>query len=116
LIVNPCRAIARERTDAGQRKRRLFVEQEIFQRKFNTNYAASWLLVRGGVNLDGNGNPRLAVASCDTSLRSRNATMGPLMLKQLDRSSYAASIVPLLGDGAAIGTLPQAIGLSVPER
>ncbi|MCL4200931.1 MAG: DUF1559 domain-containing protein [Pirellulaceae bacterium] len=110
LIVNPCRAIAENGLAPASEARRLFVEQEIFQRKFNTNYAASWLLVRAGANLDGSGNPRLAVASCDTSLRSRNTTMGPLLLKQLDRSSYAASIVPLLGDGAAIGTLPQAIG------
>jgi prepilin-type N-terminal cleavage/methylation domain-containing protein/prepilin-type processing-associated H-X9-DG protein len=109
-IVNPCRAIVENGLTPASETRRLFVEQEIFQRKFNTNYAASWLLVRAGVNLDGHGNPRRAVASCDTSLRSRNTTMGPLMLKQLDRSSYAASTVPLLGDGAAIGTLPQAIG------
>jgi prepilin-type N-terminal cleavage/methylation domain-containing protein/prepilin-type processing-associated H-X9-DG protein len=110
LIVNPCRAIAETGLAPASEQRRVLVEQEVFQKKFNTNYTASWFLVRAGVVLDASGNPRLATASCDRSLRSRNATMGPLVLQQLDRGGYPSSIVPLLGDGASIGILSQAIG------
>jgi prepilin-type N-terminal cleavage/methylation domain-containing protein/prepilin-type processing-associated H-X9-DG protein len=113
-IVNPCRAIQQNALTPASEARREHVEQQIFQKKFNSNYAASWLLVRGGVQLDGNGNPDPAVATCETTLRARNVTMGPLMLKQVDRSSYPASTIPLLGDAAAAGMLPQTIGPYTP--
>ncbi len=110
LIVNPCRVIAESELAPGSEERRLLVEKEIFQKKFNTNFTASWFLVRAGVVLDRNGNPQSAVASCERSLQSRNATMGPLVLRQLDRGGYPSSIVPLLGDGATTGMLSQPIG------
>ena len=109
-IINPCRFIAENGLAPGSEDRRALIEEQVFGKKFNTNYAASWFLVRSGVVLDRNGNPQVAVASCERSLRSRNATMGPLMLKQLDRGNYPASIVPLLGDGASVGILSQTMG------
>ncbi len=109
-IINPCRQIVEESLAAGSEPRRLVVENEIYNKKFNTNYTASWYLVRSGVRLDASGNPQTAQAACDTSLKSRNRTIGPLTISVLDAGEVAASNVPLMGDGATIDSLPQAVG------
>ena len=104
-ITNPCRRIVEGSLAAGSEPRRELVETEIMRKKFNTNYTASWYLVRSAVVLDNSGNPRPALAACDTSLRSRNTTRGPLTVTLVDRSPVASSNIPLLGDGATVGTL-----------
>ncbi len=109
-VLNPCRAIADGGLPPASETRRQLVERDVFDKHYNTNYTAGWLLVRAGVTLDANGNPRLAVAGCETSLTSRNATMGPLTLAALDRANMASGAIPLIGDGATIGTLSQPIG------
>ncbi len=48
--TNPCRTIAA--LSAGSEERRQIVEKQIFDAHFNTNYTASWFLVRTGVVLD----------------------------------------------------------------
>lgn len=108
-ITNPCRQIIETALAPGSEPRRLLVEEQIINKKFNTNFAASWFLVRTGVTLN-NGQPRLASATCDTSLKSRNATIGPLNLANLDAANVPASNIPLLGDAATIGSLTHTIG------
>jgi prepilin-type processing-associated H-X9-DG protein len=90
------------------------VESQILRLKYNTNFTTSWFLVRGGVTLGADGNPKLAKGSCDTtpltSLRSRNATQGPLSHAYLDAARAPSTNVPLLGDGATNGMLSLALG------
>jgi prepilin-type processing-associated H-X9-DG protein len=62
------------------------------------------------VALDASGNPKLADAACSSSLSSRNATLGPLTLTLVNRGKHSSSNIPLLADGATMGTLPQPIG------
>lgn len=107
-LVNPCRKIVLGA--AGDR--RALVEAEVLKRKFNTNYVASWFLVRSDVVLDHSGNPKMARtdASCSNSIRSRNTTAGPLNLGWLDRGATPASTLPLLADAAAVKSLSAPLG------
>jgi prepilin-type N-terminal cleavage/methylation domain-containing protein/prepilin-type processing-associated H-X9-DG protein len=110
VITNPCRQIIEQSLAPGSEPRRLLVDEQVFQKKFNTNYTASWYLVRTGVVLDASGNPKLARAGCDPSLQSTNTTLGPLTVSYLDSAEVPAGNVPLMGDGATVGTLPQPLG------
>jgi len=85
--------------------RRSFVEGRIFQKGYNTNYTASWFLVRGGVSLTVDGNPKLRAGGCAApfDLRNRDYCLGPLKQQLLDSSKAPAMLVPLLGDGALAG-------------
>jgi prepilin-type N-terminal cleavage/methylation domain-containing protein/prepilin-type processing-associated H-X9-DG protein len=85
--------------------RRAFVEREVVQGLFNTNYTASWFLVRGEVRLNPvTGNLTVNSPSCPgPSIDSRNSTSGPMRRSQLDTSSTPGSMVPLLGDGGQSG-------------
>jgi prepilin-type N-terminal cleavage/methylation domain-containing protein/prepilin-type processing-associated H-X9-DG protein len=108
--TNPCRKIYDDALPPGSESRRGLVERLVFEQKYNTNYTASWFLVRSGLTLRADGNPKLANPMCDPSLKSRNATMGPLSQTRLDQARVATSNIPLLGDGSASGVLSQPIG------
>lgn len=111
---NPCRWIATPSSGlaAGPSDaRRKFVERELLLKFYNTNYTASWWLVRGGLKLNGYGNLRQTTSGCGTASHGRNVTLGPLTRAKLDTSSVPASIVPLLADGGLSGdTLAEGIG------
>ncbi len=100
-IVNPCRTILDGNIAPGE-NRRILVEEKILKKHYNTNYTASWFLVRGGLRLKSNGNPQPAVNGCDTSIFSRNVTNGPLRQGDLDRAAISASFVPFLADGGGL--------------
>lgn len=110
-ITNPCREIVEQGLAPNSEPRRLLVERKVYQEFFNTNYTASWFFVRGGVNLDSDGNLRQSAAGCGTSLRSRNCAQPPLTLQRIDRSKgIASSLIPILADGGIAGTLSQSVG------
>ncbi len=114
LLTNPCRQIVALGLAPGGEPRRQLVESQVLKLKYNTNFTATWFLVRGGVTLGPDGNPKLARASCDPtpllSLRSRNATHGPLSHVFLDAAKAPSTNIPLLGDGASNGALSLALG------
>ncbi|MHB0956813.1 MAG: DUF1559 family PulG-like putative transporter [Pirellulaceae bacterium] len=110
LIVNPCRRIATEGLAPGSEARRQLIEREVYERFFNTNYTASWYLVRTAPMLDESGNLRQFNPACGVDIRSRNCTGGPLTLNRIDSARAPASTIPLLGDGGPAGTLLQSIG------
>jgi len=112
MIVNPCRQIALSGLTPGSETRRQLVECEVYDKSFNTNYTASWYLVRSAPILDESGNLRPAVDGCGMDIQFRNCTTGPLTLNRIDSSKAPASTIPLLGDGAPAGNLLQAIGTS----
>jgi prepilin-type N-terminal cleavage/methylation domain-containing protein/prepilin-type processing-associated H-X9-DG protein len=105
--VNPCRRILGAWSGGGALSvgpaRRELVEKQIFLPGYNTNYCATWWLVRSGVNLDQNGNLHSASGHTPISTLERHCTMGPLNRAKLDASGLASSIVPVLADAAASG-------------
>jgi prepilin-type processing-associated H-X9-DG protein len=111
LIKNVCQKISDLPSPSlGRRRRIQFVTEAAFDKDFNTNYTASWFLVRGGVVLDANGNLRAAKPGCGTDILSRNTTTGPLSRTDIDNSPVASAAIPLLGDGAPGEPLPFAVG------
>jgi prepilin-type N-terminal cleavage/methylation domain-containing protein/prepilin-type processing-associated H-X9-DG protein len=113
LVKNPCRRIVESGLAPGTEPRRAFVEQELFKQFYNTNYTASWFLVRGSVSLDASGNLRPARPMCVPliGLSSRNSTTGPLRRPQVDTSTTPSSIIPVLADGGmSVDTLTAEVG------
>lgn len=102
---NPCAKII-----AGIGSRSAVVAGEIYDPGYNTNYTASWFLVRSRVALDDQGNYCASPAGCPMGIASRNSTGGPLNQVFLDASGIPTSILPLLGCGAAApDTLKQTV-------
>jgi prepilin-type N-terminal cleavage/methylation domain-containing protein/prepilin-type processing-associated H-X9-DG protein len=101
VVKNPCRKII-ENGMAGE-PRRLLVESEILLKGYNTNYTASWFMVRSELKLDKNGNLE-SLAGCSVKgIQERSCTLGPLNLARLDSSGVPISHVPLLADGKITG-------------
>lgn len=116
LLAGPCRKIAESPSSyvAGSEARRELVEKELIELGFNTNYGASWFLVRGGVQVDEvTGNPKPKDSACSTSIFSTNTTHGPLRQEVVDGSRMSSSSVPLFGDVKPVtqaATLAQRVG------
>ncbi len=113
VITNPCRQILEGGLNGGPSAARTeIVKTEVLDKLFNTNYAASWFLVRGGLKLDANGNPKLKNSSCSSELTSVNATFRPLTGDDIARSAISSKFIPMLAD-ASPGSkiLQQAIGI-----
>jgi prepilin-type N-terminal cleavage/methylation domain-containing protein len=108
--MNPCRMIHSLGLAPGSEPRRRVVEERIFNKSYNTNYTASWFLVRSEALLDASGNLKEKVPGCGVGIRSRNSTRGPLRLRDLDNGKVAASQIPILGDGAPNGSLSMPLG------
>ncbi len=111
-VYNPCRFIAETGLPPGQ-ARHDFVEKEILKQFYNTNYTASWFLVRSGPALDSSGNLRPTSNLCTplVGIDSRNSTTGPLTRPMVDTSITPSSIIPVLADGGQSGsTLAEQLG------
>ena len=105
MVVNPCRKISELNLAPGSEERRRLVESAIYNEHFNTNYTASWFLVRSEALLDMSGNLVENSPGCGASIRSRNTTAGPLTQRRLDTSKVASTFVPLVGDGSHSSSL-----------
>ncbi len=114
LTYNPCRWIANSGSgfaNGPSPARRDYIEQKVRKAFYNTNYTASWFLVRGGLRLNSFGNLGAANASCGKGVDSRNSTQGPLRLGDISSSQTPGSIIPLLADGGtAAATLSDTVG------
>lgn len=102
VVSNPCRVLTATAAGTG---RAGIIDAQIYAQHFNTNYTASWFLVRTGVTLDAAGNIATTNnnASCnaaDSSPVFRHRSIGPLKRARADTASIASSFIPLLGDGA----------------
>jgi prepilin-type processing-associated H-X9-DG protein len=107
---NPCAKIM-----DGVGVRGVVVEDEILTKGYNTNYTASWFLVRSGVLLSEDADKKLSFmvnpAGCAKSVTSRNSTAGPLNLSYAESSRTPVSILPLLACGAtASAKSPSVVG------
>jgi len=99
---NPCRAII-EGAD------RLTQVKKLYEKKYNTNFCASWLLVRTGPVLSDAGT-LVGAAGCTPDIMSKSGTLGPLNRARSDTAPISSSYIPLLGDGAPAGALSVEIG------
>lgn len=108
--MNPCRLIATARPPAGDSMRIDAIENQVLNLYYNTNYAATWLMVRGELDLDIEGNLKPKTATCASDIRSKNVSLGTLTQDQVDTSKVPLSIVPLLSDARPVGFLSTAIG------
>ena len=87
------------------------VNSKMLEEGFNTNFAATWFLVRSEVRIDAEGNPLPANAAIlDTEIKGKNVTKGPLSTRLLDSGQAPSSTVPLLCDAAASGILSTSVG------
>lgn len=110
MVVNPCRRIAEDGLSPLSAARADIVASHLLEEGYNTNYAASWFLVRGGVRLDRNGSPDPKKNGCsNTDIRSRNVTRGPLVTRDVDSGKAPANTIPLLCDASSIGQLSAAV-------
>jgi prepilin-type N-terminal cleavage/methylation domain-containing protein/prepilin-type processing-associated H-X9-DG protein len=86
------------------------IQSKMIDKGLNSNYAATWFLVRSEFKLSTNGNPDPTPATCDNEGRGRAVTRGPLTTRLLDSAKAPASSVPLLCDSSAIGQLSAQVG------
>jgi prepilin-type N-terminal cleavage/methylation domain-containing protein/prepilin-type processing-associated H-X9-DG protein len=102
--VNACRKILGMGSGGGALApgpaRRELVETQIFLAGYNTNYCASWWMVRSAVTLSPAGNLFSAGGHTPLNNLERHCTAGPLNRARLDSSGVPSSIVPFLADAA----------------
>jgi prepilin-type processing-associated H-X9-DG protein len=114
-LMNPCYKIATSGYATGE-TRASVVQTQIFSAGYNTNYTASWFLVRSGVLLNSIGNLSsltIGGTACEQSLASRESTLGPLTPARVEGGAAPASLVPLMGCGGASNMLTQNVGPNV---
>ena len=96
-------------TGADTEERAELVARAILEPGYNTNYAAGWHLVRGGLRVEPQSSGSAALVTFDAGLaKGLGGTTGPLRQKTLDRSSVPAANVGILGD-AGPGDVDEAI-------
>jgi len=100
-------------TDEGTPQRAALVARAFIDKGYNTNYAASWYLVRSVPKFDFNDatSPAsiIAVGDADTAgLKGLSTTAGPLKRRVLETGPVVTANIPLLGD-AAPGDVDEAI-------
>ncbi len=111
MVTNPCRQILETPLAPDSEERRLVIEKNLYEKSYNTNYTASWFLVRMGVDVDDAGNLKKPPSACGSaSPISLFSTLGPLEQRKVDLLDAPSNTLPLLGCGAAMGTLPMTVG------
>ncbi len=96
--------------------------QKMIEDGYNTNYVATWLMVRSEPKLTETGTLAGGTSGCPASLQNRASTVGPLHKGRIGSGTISSSIVPLMacaqvGDGNSmlseeIGDYPQGTRLS----
>ncbi len=108
---NVAREIVFQSAAANTPARHAIVTKKMIEEGYNTNYAATWFMLRTEFELDGNGNPaRIGNGCADDDPRGRNVTRGPLTTKYLDSTKVPLSSIPLLADATPVGYLSGQVG------
>ena len=109
-VRNVSRKIVAGGFNPGASERVAIVTDDMLFNGYNTNYAASWFLVRSGFKLSDNGNldPDANCISYDP--RGRSVTTGPLSSRAIDNAKASSSTIPLLCDASAGGFLSRQVG------
>lgn len=101
-LKNPCRKLLELPPNSPERLK--VIVEEILEKGYNTNYTASWYLVRTEPALDGSGNLK-STPTCPASASTRVSALGPLNQAKTDVGESAITRIPLLACGQ-----PTAIG------
>jgi prepilin-type N-terminal cleavage/methylation domain-containing protein/prepilin-type processing-associated H-X9-DG protein len=101
-VKNPCRKLLDLPPNSPERLK--IIVKEILEKGYNTNYTASWYLVRTEPALDPSGNLK-STATCPASASARPSTVGPLHQAKSDVGESAITRIPLLACGQ-----PTAVG------
>ena len=110
-IANVARSIVDDSLPVNSEARADLIVRRMLEQGYNTNYAASWFLVRSEAKLDEDGNLRVKNPACtNDDIRSRNVTRGVLTTRYLDSSRAPSNTVVLLGDAVAAGQIETAVG------
>lgn len=111
-IKNPCREILEDAAGypVDSDARANLIASGVLDKHYNTNYVASWLMVRSKPRLSTEGVLESTDAACPVALTSRTATHGSLTTAQIDSAKIPGNTIPLLGDGALAGYLSKSIG------
>ncbi|TWT38843.1 DUF1559 family PulG-like putative transporter [Blastopirellula retiformator] len=96
--VNPCKAMLQGTVS----DRQAFVREEIYNKFYNTNFTASWFLVRSSMSVEPDGNLK---TTCGSGIYQKGAGKGPLTQSRIDSGVAAANLVPFVGDGLGAGLL-----------
>ncbi|MCC9606332.1 DUF1559 domain-containing protein [Blastopirellula sp. JC732] len=100
--VNPCKGIL----SGVYTDRQATIRDLIYGKFYNTNFTASWFLVRSSMSVDQSGN---LVATCESDpvkrIYSKTAGKGALTQSRIDSGVAAANFVPFVGDGLPAGQL-----------
>jgi prepilin-type processing-associated H-X9-DG protein len=92
--INACRQIGAGPMAPGPARTQI-VEEQILDKGYNTNYVATWFLVRSEVRVNANGN-LLGKPGCATSIAANWSTAGPLHLARLSGLGTSSTHLPLL--------------------
>ncbi len=123
-VLNIARHIVATGAAPDSTARADLIDQHVLQQGYNTNYAATWFLLRTEFHMDARGNPRLNDPRCESSPgsgvdsagrslddpRGRHVTRGPLTTHFLDSSDAPGNSIPLLCDASATRILSVDIG------
>jgi prepilin-type N-terminal cleavage/methylation domain-containing protein/prepilin-type processing-associated H-X9-DG protein len=111
VIKNVCRAIVDQNLPPLDPQRVQLIQEKMLDQGYNTNFAASWFLLRSEFLLDNDGNVQRVNPNCtDNDPRGRNVTRGPLTTRLLDSGKAPGSTVPLLCDASPSGFLSAQVG------
>ena len=99
-VKNPCRAILEDASTyaVGSTARAELIQADLIEKFYNTNYLATWVLVRSRPRLDDSGNLESKEAACPVKMTSRTSTTGPLTTTAVDSSKLPSNTIPLLAD------------------
>jgi prepilin-type N-terminal cleavage/methylation domain-containing protein/prepilin-type processing-associated H-X9-DG protein len=88
-------------TAALSDERATLVSWAFINEGYNTNYAGSWFLCRGGPRIDAGGNSVVTAGEANgQGLKGVNSTTGPLTRRQAESGLQPTSNIPMLGDAA----------------
>ena len=112
LRANPCYQILNEpqKYPPNSEARKELIVTNILNENINTNYTASWLMVRSRPRLDRSGNITSEKPECQPNIKHRPSSFGPLQSRWVDAAAAPLSIIPLVGDGTIAGTLSSDLG------
>lgn len=87
------------------------ISRHFLDQGYRTNYVSSWILSRGGVSIEANGQllTSASLSGLPKVFFGRSGTLGPLSAPKLDAASVRSSSVPFLGCG---GPAPLGNGLA----
>lgn len=116
VIQNVSRKIVSTSAAPKSPQRIEMVSKKLIEDGYNTNYAATWFMVRSEFNLDAAGNPASGSPTCSTTdpaiadPRGKFVTKGPLKLEVFDTARPTSSTIPLLCDATPSGYLSAQVG------